>query len=400
MDSINYLLSIETRGIKLGLQRTKTIMQACGNPHLDLQIVQVAGTNGKGSVCAILANILTSANYKTGLFTSPHLVRINERIRINGKPIADFEIDRFIKSYKQDIEKNNITFFETTTALACWYFKKNNVDIVIMETGLGGRLDSVSICRPLATVITPISFDHMEILGDTLTDIAIEKAGIMKKNIVCLSALQKPEVRSTLQSEAYKKGAPLYFINNEKINNIDINIPGENQKENTKLALLVLDNLSDFKTTNSSIQEGLKRVQWYGRNQLIQKKPPIIFDVAHNEDSIKCFINYYQSLKIKGQSILVLALYFRKRIRNITPLIESSFQHIICTEADTRNPMKASVLGEQFNENHSVEIIKDSTTAIYKGINHLHHNGGMAILGTHYLAPSINKIFKISFDSV
>ena len=104
MDSINYLLSIETRGIKLGLQRTKTIMQACGNPHLGLQIIQVAGTNGKGSVCAILASILTSANYKTGLFTSPHLVRINERIRINGKPISDFEIDLFIKSYKQNIE--------------------------------------------------------------------------------------------------------------------------------------------------------------------------------------------------------------------------------------------------------------------------------------------------------
>ena len=184
MDSINYLLSIETRGIKLGLERTRSMMKTCGNPHLGLPIIQVVGTNGKGSVCAILACILKAAGYKTGLFTSPHLVRVNERIRLNGHPIPDAEIDRFIQSYKEDIDKIEATFFETTTAMACWYFKKENVDIAIMETGLGGRLDSVSICKPLAMAITPVSLDHVEILGETLREIAVEKAGAMKKDVL------------------------------------------------------------------------------------------------------------------------------------------------------------------------------------------------------------------------
>ena len=177
MDSIQYLLSIETRGIKLGIQRTRELMAACDNPQSGLPVIQVAGTNGKGSVSAIISNILINAGYKTGLFTSPHLVNVNERIRINGVPISNKEIDLFIKSYKTDIEKYEATFFETITALAFYYFKKEDVDIAIMETGLGGRLDSVSICEPLATIITPISYDHMEILGETLTEIAFEKAG-------------------------------------------------------------------------------------------------------------------------------------------------------------------------------------------------------------------------------
>ena len=132
MDSINYLLSIENRGIKMGLERTRSIMNACDNPHLNLPVIQIVGTNGKGSVCAILANILKSAGYNTGLFTSPHLVHINERIRINGQPIPNEEIDGFIHNYQQAIEKNKATFFETITAMACWYFNKNSVDIACL----------------------------------------------------------------------------------------------------------------------------------------------------------------------------------------------------------------------------------------------------------------------------
>ena len=201
MNSVQYLLSIETRGIKLGLQRTLKLMAACGNPQSDLPSIQVAGTNGKGSVSAILANIFKTSNYKTGLFTSPHLVKVNERIRINGNTISDEDIDVFIKTFKKQIEKTEATFFETITAMAFWYFKKENVDIAILETGLGGRLDSVSVCEPLATVITPISLDHVEILGETLSEIAFEKAGILKYNIPCISAKQKNEAKEILVNE-------------------------------------------------------------------------------------------------------------------------------------------------------------------------------------------------------
>ncbi len=398
MDFINYLLSIETRGIKMGFERTQAIMKACGNPHLKLPAIQVAGTNGKGSVCAVLANILKAAGYKTGLFTSPHLVHVNERIRINGQPIPDVEINGFIQFYKDDIEKIEATFFETTTAMACWYFKKEKVDIAIIETGLGGRLDSASICRPLATVITPVSLDHVEILGETLKEIAFEKAGAMKKNIPCLSARQKKEVTTVLQSEATRKGTPLHFVNGKKRVAIDVNIPGEKQKENTELALLVLEHLKEFTIPDYAINDGLCTVLWHGRNQMLQKNPTVIFDVAHNSEALRCFLNYYRSLQISGKSTLILALYMKKRIRDIVPQLENVFQHIICTQTKGRSPMPAEILGAHFRSSHSVEIIKNSTIAIQKGLMGLSQDDGMAILGTHCFGPSVNELFKISFD--
>ena len=400
MDSIDYLLSIDTRGIKLGFERTRSMMEACGSPHKSLSVIQVAGTNGKGSVCAILANILKAANYKTGLFTSPHLVHINERIRINGQSIPNVEIDGFVKSYKQEIEKIKATFFETTTALAFWYFMKENVDIAIMETGLGGRLDSVSICNPLVTVITPVSLDHIEILGETLREIAIEKAGIMKRDIPCLSAHQKQEVAVALQSESARKGTPLHFLYGEKRAKIDVNIPGEKQKENTELALYVLDFLKGFTIKDYAIREGLKTINWHGRNQKLQKNPPVIFDVAHNAEGLRSFVDYYQTLGISGKSTLVLALYLRKNIKDIVPLLESSFQYIICTETEGRNPMPADILGSHFSPGHSIEIITDSQAAIRRGLQGLSPDGGMAILGTHCLGPAVQALFKISFDSL
>ena len=400
MDSINYLLSIETKGIKLGFKRTQAIMKVCGNPHLELPVIQVVGTNGKGSVCAILANILKVAGYKTGLYTSPHLVRVNERIRINGQPIVDEEINNFIQFYKQDIENIEATFFETITAMACWYFKKENVDIAIMETGLGGRLDSASICKPMATVITPVSLDHMEILGETIREIAIEKAGAMKKDVFCFSARQRKEAAAALQSEADRKGTPLHFLNGRKFFEMDVNIPGEKQKENTELALFTLDHIKGFTIPNSAIREGLNTILWHGRNQMLQKIPPVIFDVAHNAEGLRCFLDYYKSLEISGRSIMVLALNLRKRIKDIVPQLENNFQHIICTETKGRNPMPADILGAHFSSKHSIKIIKDSKRAIYEGLEGLSIDSGMAILGTHCLGPAVNQVFKISFDSL
>tara|TARA_Y100000590_G_scaffold158603_1_gene182039 strand:- start:6595 stop:7797 length:1203 start_codon:yes stop_codon:yes gene_type:complete len=398
MNNINYLLSIESKGIKLGLDRTYQMMAACENPHVGLPAIQVVGTNGKGSVCSILASIMKAANYKVGLFTSPHLVRINERIRINGKPILDSTINEFLQIYKKDIEKIDASFFEVITTLACWFFKKENVDIAIMETGLGGRLDSTTVCESIITVITPISLDHIEILGDTIEKIAFEKAGAMKNNILCISAKQKPSVIKVLKSEANKKNTPIYFIDNINDNNIDVNIAGQKQKENTQLSLSVIDKLNSFNIPHSAIKKGLKEVQWHGRNQMINNNPMILFDVAHNSEGFKSFLNYYQTLKINGNSILIIALYSKKNIQDIVPNIESCFDHIICTETKGRSPMCAKNLYNHFNPNHSVEIIYNPSLAIKKGIDMINSNGGMAILGTHCLGPYINEIFKISFD--
>ena len=398
MDSIHHLLSIESQGMKLGLQRTQQIMDVCGNPHIGMSSIQVAGTNGKGSVCAMLSNILKMAGYKTGLFTSPHLVNVNERIRINGIPISNQEIETFIQKYKIAIERIGTTFFETITAMAFWYFKNKGVDIAVLETGLGGRLDSVSICEPIATIITPISLDHLEILGETLPQIAFEKAGILKEGVICISAQQETAATKVLIEEAYKKRAPIQFINGDNNFEYKLNIHGKSQHENAQLTVSALHFLQDFNISDENIIDGLKSVKWYGRNQIIQKYPLVIFDVAHNLAGMKSFLEYYKDLNIMGDSILIISLQAQKQIQPAIPVFQSIFKYIVCTEAPGRNPMSANILGDLFSDDDNIEIIQNPEGAIIWGMEKLTSQGGMAIIGSHCLGPAVSSIFKISFD--
>ena len=398
MDSVQYLLSIETRGIKMGLQRTRELMAACGNPQVGLPSIQVAGTNGKGSVCAMLANIFKTAGYKTGLFTSPHLVNVNERIRLNGIPIPNNEIDLFLQNYREAIEKIEATFFETITAMAFWYFKNKNVDIAILETGLGGRLDSVSVCEPLATVMTSISLDHIEILGETLSEIAFEKAGILKEGVPCISAKQDNVVEEVLVKEGQRINAPIHFVNDKFPSELIVNIPGTTQLENAQLAVSALKYINNFEIQKTALKNGLQTVQWFARNQHIQHNPLVIFDVAHNVESIQSFLEYYSSLGITGKSVLIIALQSRKHIQPLVSTLQKVFEYIICTEAPGRNPMPAKVLGEYFTNKNQFEIIPNTEKAIRLGLEKLKSQDGMAIIGSHYLGPAVSKVFKISFD--
>ena len=185
---LDYLYGLERRGIKIGLEHSFKLMEHLGNPQHSFQTIHVAGTNGKGSTCAHIASILKCAHYRVGLYTSPHLVNFNERIRINGIPISDECIVEFVSSTQKVLEKIEATFFEATTALALWYFDKTNVDVAVIETGLGGRLDSTNIIKPTQTIITQVAIDHSEILGNTIEKIAFEKGGIIKNNTPLLLA--------------------------------------------------------------------------------------------------------------------------------------------------------------------------------------------------------------------
>ena len=166
--TLEFLYKLHNRGIKLGLENIESFLNVCDNPHQKIKTIHLAGTNGKGSTASILAKILQQHGLKVGLYTSPHLVRFNERIRINGSPISDEKIVNFVNQHKKIIKDSSITFFETTTALAFSYFAKNNVDIAIIETGLGGRLDSTNVISPIQTIITEIDYDHTHILGESI----------------------------------------------------------------------------------------------------------------------------------------------------------------------------------------------------------------------------------------
>ena len=220
------LFNLQRLGIKLGLEHTFHLLDFIGNPQDDLTMIHVAGTNGKGSTCAMIASILHASGKNIGLYTSPHLIKFNERIRINGYPIPDKQIITFMKKVGPFVQENESTFFETTTAMAFDYFKEQKVDVAVIETGLGGRLDSTNVIKPKVTVISHISMDHMDILGKDIGKIANEKAGIIKNDVPLIIAKQIPKVKNILLKKAKDKRSPVTELG--AISNISATTSGTN----------------------------------------------------------------------------------------------------------------------------------------------------------------------------
>ena len=394
---IKYLLSIESKGIKLGLERTQKLSNDCGNPHEKLKAIQVAGTNGKGSTCAIIANILRVSGYKVGLFTSPHLINVNERIRINGNPISDDEIAEYIQLYQKQIEKNDASFFETVTIMAFWYFNKMNVDYAIMETGLGGRLDSVTICNPIMTIITSISLDHTEILGDTLEKIAKEKTGIIKQRIPCVTIEHSNQsVQNIIKETCEIKNAQLIISKKTEPLSFNIGLNGKFQNENARLAQTAINHLN-LNLNLKFIKSGLANIRWHGRNQIIYKQPLVIFDVAHNASGIDSFINFYKTIAV-GKKILVISLQKRKNILTQVKTIESVFDQIIICETKNKRTMTTDELKQQFIEQKKIIQIQSASKAIQYALDNTKPTDSIGIIGTHFLGEPVSKIFNISFN--
>ncbi len=394
MNSISYLLSLQSRGIKLGLKRTIKLLNYCKNPEKKLKCIQIAGTNGKGSVSAIISNTLCELGYKVGLYTSPHLVRLNERIRINGKPISNQDLKRFIDKYRKEIDKNKSSFFEAMTLIAFSYFKDNNTDIAILETGLGGKFDSVTTCNPELVVFTPISLDHKEILGNTIEKITLEKAGIIKENTPVFSSKQKIKAKKILLKKADELKAPIYFCNyKQKIK--PKFLKGKHQQENAQLAFQIISFLYNYK--KDIIINAIENTKWPGRYQIIKDSPYIIFDVGHNEEGINVFLKQYKREKIKGKKYLILVLQHRKKITKVKNKIEKLFDFIICSETENKFSMNYNDLYKIFNSEKTIKI-KNIDEAIEKIDKKLDKDDSLAIIGSHYLGNSIKRVYKKSFD--
>lgn len=395
-DLTNYFYSLESHGIKLGLSRTHKILEACDNPHTKIDSIQVIGTNGKGSTCAMIANILKHAGYKVGLYTSPHLNKLNERIRINGQCIDDNSILSFIKKYDSYIREFSISFFEVMTALATWYFHKNKVDISILETGLGGRLDSVSACNSKILIFTEISLDHQHILGHSIEKIAQEKAGAIQKKSICLSAIQQDLVTDILNQQAEQFNIKIEYIKSTENHPISLN--GQHQLINQTLAVACIKHLKNLSVHNSDIRLGLSNLKWPGRVQKIFSKPSIFFDVAHNETSFLSLYNFVKNFNVKGKLILILALQKNKNISSIIKYLVKIFNIIILTQTNTRNYLPAKELQQVFG-GHKTIIIKDPYVAVEKSKQY-NQDDCVMIAGSHYLGPMISNIFKISFEKI
>lgn len=398
-DLIQYLYSKQNLGIKFGLERTVALMERCGNPQNHLPCVQVVGTNGKGSTSAMLAKILQVAGYKVGLSTSPHLVHVNERIRINGESIPTSKIEEFVKTFKDDIEEIGSSFFEILTTLGFWYFVREKVDIAILETGLGGRLDSVSVCNPFVILVTSISFDHTDILGDTLEKISAEKAGAFKPQIPCVSVPQLPQINRELIKQAELKKTSISFTDPTRMSNFQIGIKGKHQIQNASLAIDALAHIP-FNVTESQIRQGLKNVKWYGRFQIIRDKPLIIFDVAHNSSGITSFLHEWEKCNVDGKKILIISLQYKKDIGLVVDDLRKQFDRIICTEAVGGKPMDLDQLEALFQPSEKITTIKNSEEAIRITMKQIGNRDSLVILGSHYLGKAVNKNFELSFQKV
>ena len=395
----DFLLSLKPSTIKLGLERTRALLKKCGNPQNKLKIIQVAGTNGKGSVCAMLESIYRAGGLKTGLFTSPHLVHINERIRVNGISVSDFHLETFVNQFKESIISLDASFFETLTAFAFWNFCKEKVDIAIMETGLGGRLDSVTACNPMITIMTKISLDHIEILGNSLEKITHEKAGILKKGTPCYSTKQENDVKKALLKYAQEIQCPIYFSECPAL--IELKLPGRHQQENATLAKFAVKHSQLFPVEEHVIDAGLNNMNWYGRYQVLSEKPKIIFDVGHNHDGISAFLNTISNEEIIGKSSLVIALQNRKNIKNLAIKISKQFDNIYCGEIRVKNYMPEIKLMSQLGSPKKAHLIGEiDHQKLSNFVASLNNEDCLAIIGSHYFGETVSRAFKISFDNL
>jgi len=279
-ESLAWLYSTQQFGIRLGLENTRRLLAALGDPQEKLRFLHVAGTNGKGSVCAMLDAILRAAGHRTGLYTSPHLVDFRERIRVDGEKIPSPLAAQGLSVIRAVSEgwDHSPTFFEITTALALWHFSRESSRTVVLETGMGGRLDATNAMHPLVSLITPIAVDHAEWLGDTLAKIAGEKAGIIKPGVPVVSAQQEPEAGRVLTDRAAAAGSPIHFVETPR-QEVGVALRGSHQQENAALAVAGLE-AAGLTVGETAIRQGLRGVHWPGRFQIIGER--IVFDGSHN----------------------------------------------------------------------------------------------------------------------
>ena len=303
-----------------------------GKPHQKFKSIHVGGTNGKGSTSHMLASILQEAGYKVGLYTSPHLKSFTERIRINGNEIPEDYVVSFISKHKKFLEKQGLSFFEMTVGLAFYYFANEQVDIAVIEVGLGGRLDSTNIISPEVSVITNIGWDHMDMLGDTLPKIAFEKAGIIKSNTPVVIGERQDEVEAVFLEKAEACNSAITFASDSDME-YQTDLLGAYQQKNAKTALAAVQKLEDFELNEKQIIKGLHKVvmntNLKGRWQILNNEPKVICDTAHNKEGLEMVMNQLMNQSF-NQLHIVLGVVADKQLDQILLLFPNKATYYFC----------------------------------------------------------------------
>lgn len=427
VDTLKYLEELRVLGSNYGLERTERLLELLGNPHKKLKLIHIAGTNGKGSTSAILGKILIEHGYKVGFFNSPHLEEIEETIRINDENIKEEDFISLINEIKPFVNQvvkegfNHPTEFEVLTCIMFLYLYRQNVDFGIIEVGLGGRLDSTNVLTPILSVITSISLDHTNILGNTIEEIATEKAGIIKKNIPIITYMQKDEVMKVITEKAIKMNSNLIIVNSNNYNFLEIDrdikinqkvlvhyrgkdevlnlsLLGNHQILNLSLAIEAvkeLENLNYIDLDIRKIKLAVKKVEWKGRLEILSQNPYIVIDGAHNVAGIKYLKNNIDEYFKYKNLYLILGILadkeVEKMVEEITPLAKEVYT-VTSNSIRAKNSQDLRDIVKNYNEN--CLAFEDYEEAARYAINKANKEDLILASGSLYMIGKIREIFN------
>ncbi len=336
---MKYLESLEKFGINLGLDRIQLLLEKLGNPHLKFKSIHVAGTNGKGSTCAMIASILKEAGYKVGLYTSPHLFDYRERIKINGKDIPKREFTRILERIRKRIRSRNKsetpTVFEVLTAAAFIYFAEQKVDYAVVEVGMGGRLDATNVITPLVSVITNIDLEHTAVLGRTIAKVAAEKAAIIKRGVPVITAEAKPEALRVIKHNADKNRGLLIQVGSVG-EGLKSGLVGGHQKVNAACAVAAV-RMANIPASKQAVLRGLKKVSWPGRFQVLSRRPLTIVDGAHNPAGIKVLVETLKQQSPGKKFTFIFGTQEDKDSASMLSLLKPIAKKIVITHSSHQN---------------------------------------------------------------
>jgi dihydrofolate synthase/folylpolyglutamate synthase len=426
-EAIDYLFGLQKHGIKLALSNSFKLMELLGEPHRKFRSVHVAGTNGKGSTAAFIGGVLQAAGYRVGLYTSPHLVSFTERIRINGAPISEARVVELAQRVRDCCRGAaapdgqgplNPTFFEVTTAVAFTYFAEEKIDIGVIETGMGGRLDSTNVITPLVSVITNIDLEHQEFLGTTLEQIAAEKAGIIKPGVPIVTGAVQPEALRVIEREAASKNAPLYCLSRDftgknltsghdqvfdyqgikrSSDAMRIAMRGRYQVDNACLALAAVECLQNagIPVEDSALRRGLDQTRWEGRLERVADRPDIYLDGAHNPASAKKLAEAVRDMKpAYRRIILIIGILGDKDYRGVLSELAPLADHVVATKARYSRAMDVPTLAAEIEKLHaSVDTAETVEEALAKAVAAASPDDLVLITGSLYVVGDARTVF-------
>ncbi len=372
--AVAYLYRLQKHGIKLGLETMTALMVRLGMPQTQYRALHIAGTNGKGSTAAMAAAVLQAAGYRVGLYTSPHLVEFRERIRVNDEMIAELQVAQLTEKIQTLCQSDlSPTFFEFTTAMAFQHFADSGVDVAVLEVGLGGRFDATNVVTPMACAVTTISLDHQEYLGTTLSSIAFEKAGIIKPGVPVVLGRLEDDAWRTIEQVARERQAPVFRINENfrtegettrqfsyrglgmQYDELTCALEGRHQLDNAACALALLGTAAsqEITVTAEAVRAGLRMVNWAGRLEVVDRRPTILLDGAHNPAAATALADYLTGSDRSHPSrpvVLVLGMMRDKDHRGFVEPLRALVQEVVLTQADlprsaTAQELRASLQG-------------------------------------------------------